>query len=74
MMANQPGNIRVVFHYIDRRLHATIVAGKCFISIPGTWALVIQSGGHDSSTVVSEMVRGRARRSDELVQHALGQC
>jgi len=29
MMANQARNIRVVLHYIDRRLHATIVAGKC---------------------------------------------
>jgi hypothetical protein len=33
MMANQAGNIRVIFHYIDRRLHATIVAGKCVDSI-----------------------------------------
>jgi hypothetical protein len=22
MMANQAGNVRVVFHYIDRRIHA----------------------------------------------------
>src|ERR1700722_751598 len=29
MVANQSRNVRVVFDYVDRWFHATIVAGKC---------------------------------------------
>jgi hypothetical protein len=55
MMANQAGNIRVVFHYIDRRFHVNHCSWAMFQFNTGSGQYQAQVGFRDSPGGATEL-------------------